>query len=407
MDSINEIPDSPFEPWRPVSPENFKGRIKDKNKILKRLPKVLKQGVPEHFFITGKRGMGKTSFINYVSMVAEAEYNMVPIRINNSGGKTVDELVQKLLDALIVEFKKDYLGKSIVDKVKNTIKEFKVAGTGVSLKDNQETVHNIKTHFAEFLVKTCDKLPENYGIFIVIDDLNGLSNNEEFTDWYKGFFEILTLREYHLPVVFNLICYPNEFDELCLINESFSRMFHLIEIGNLDNKDIESFFKSSFEEVGIEFEDGFDSLEPMVYFSWGMPLIMQQIGDSIFWNAQEGSKINELIVYMGITDAAEELSRKQLRSKLNKIRSDTYMDIFLKLGSHRLITFKKSEFKQYLTTSERKSFDAFLNRAKNLGIIESIGRDNSGEYGFVNTLYFTYFMMLSAKNDYEQSQKYH
>ena len=49
--ALEEVfPDSPFEPWRPVSPENFKGRIKDKNKILRRLPKVVKQGVPEHFF---------------------------------------------------------------------------------------------------------------------------------------------------------------------------------------------------------------------------------------------------------------------------------------------------------------------------------------------------------------------
>lgn len=396
------FPDSPFEPWRPVSPEKFKGRMKDRDKILRRLPTVVKHGVAEHFFITGKRGMGKTSFINYVSMIAEKDYNMVPIRINNSGGKTVDELIQKLLDALLVEFKKDYLGKSIVDKILNTIQEFKVAGTGVSLKDSNDTIHNIKTHFAEFLVKTCDKLPEGYGIFIVIDDLNGLSENEEFTDWYKGFFETLTLREYHLPIVFNLICYPNEFDELCLINESFSRMFHLIEIDNLDNKDIESFFKDSFEEVGIEFDDGFNSLEPMVYFSWGMPLIMQQIGDSVFWNAQEELKITEMTVFKGITDAADELSRKQLKSKLNKIRSDTYMDIFLKLGGQRSIQFKKSEFKQYLTPEERKSFDGFLKRAKSLGIIESIGRDNSGEYGFVNTLYFTYFMMLSAKENYEQ-----
>lgn len=126
-----------------------------------------------------------------------------------------------------------------------------------------------------------------------------------------------------------------------------------------------------------------------------MPLIMQQIGDSIFWNAQDNLKINEDVVSLGIVDATDELGKKQLKSKLNKIRSDTYLDIFLKLGDKRLMTFKKSEVKDFLTIDENRVFNDFLKRAKELEIIESIGRNNSGEYGFVNRLYFTYFMMLS------------
>lgn len=106
-------------------------------------------------------------------------------------------------------------------------------------------------------------------------------------------------------------------------------------------------------------------------------------------------KINESIVFSGITDATDELAKKQLKSKLNKIRSDTYLDIFLKLGDKRLMTFKKSEVKDFLTIDENRVFNDFLKRAKELEIIESIGRNNSGEYGFVNRLYFTYFMMLS------------
>lgn len=396
------FPDSPFEPWRPVSPENFKGRLKDRDKILRRIPPVIKHGRAEHFFITGKRGMGKTSFINYVSRMAEDEYNMIPIHINNRGGKTVDELIQKLLDEMIREFKKEYLGKKIVDKLLNTIQEFKVAGTGVSLKDTNELIQNIKNHFTDFLIKTCEDLPEDHGIFIVIDDLNGLSENEEFTDWYKGFFETMDFNEYHLPVIFALISYPEEYEKLCNLNESFFRIFHLIEIDNLENKDIADFFKSSFEGVGIEFEEETESLHSMIFFSYGMPLIMQLIGDSIFWNAQEDLKINNHIVFLSIAEAAEELSKKQLRLKLNKIRSDTYINIFLKLADKGLMTFKKSEFKQYLTTEERKSFDGFLKKAKKLGILESVGKKNSGEYGFVNRLYLVYFLMLSAQEEYKK-----
>lgn len=397
------FPDSPFEPGRPVSPRKFKGRLRDVQKILRVIPRTIRDGMPEHFFVTGKKGMGKTSFVRYVARQVEENYQMIPVYLNNEGGTTTEELIRRLLEALFREIYKESWGEKVIKLFVDNIKEIKLGGSGFSLKDHSKLVEDIKKNFVDFMITLCDNLHDKKGVFIVIDDINGLSDNIEFTNWYKGVMETLLFQEYDVPVIFTLISYPNEFDNLVNINESFARMFQPIEIDNLANEDIEDFFKSSFEEVGIEFEDGFNSLEPMVYFSWGMPLIMQQIGDSVFWNAQEDLKITEMTVFRGITDASDELGRKQLKSKLNKIRSDTYMDIFLKLGKQRLIQFKKSEFKQYLTHDEQKSFDGFLKRAKSLGIIESIGRDNSGEYGFVNTLYFTYFMMLSVKDDYEQA----
>lgn len=232
METEEIYSDSPFEPCRPVSPEKFKRRVNDRNKILRRIPAVIKNGRAEHFFITGKRGMGKTSFINYVSRYAEDHYNMIPVHMSNKGGKTVDELIEKLLDVLLEEFDKEYLGKKFADSLVNNIQEFKVAGTGVSLNENNDIIPNIKNHFADFLIETCANLPEGYGIFIVIDDLNGLSESEEFTNWYKGFFEIMDFNEYYLPIIFTLISYPEEYEKLCDLNESFFRIFRLIEIDN-------------------------------------------------------------------------------------------------------------------------------------------------------------------------------
>ena len=57
--------------------------------------------------------------------------------------------------------------------------------------------------------------------FFVIDDIDGLSNNLEFTTWYKSLFESIHFNQYHIPAVFILISYPEEFDNFCLLNESF------------------------------------------------------------------------------------------------------------------------------------------------------------------------------------------
>ena len=397
------FPDSPFEPTRPVSPRKFKGRLKDTQKILRQIPRTIHNGMPEHFFITGKKGMGKTSFVRYVARQAEDDYQMIPVYLSNDKGNTLDELIRRLLEALFREIYKESWGEKLIELFVDNIQEIKIGGSGFSLKDNQKVVENIKKNFVDFMISLCKNLHDKKGVFIVIDDINGLSNNVEFTDWYKGVMETLLFQEYDVPVIFTLISYPNEFDNLVNINESFARMFQLIEIDNLDDKDIAEFFKSSFEEVGIEFEDEVESLHSMIFFSYGMPLIMQQIGDSIFFFFFDTFKINENIVYLGIAQAADELGNKQLKSKLNKIRSDLYISIFLKLGKERLLTFHKSDVKELLSPEENRVFNDFLIRAKDLGILESMGRDNSGEYGFVNRLYIVYFMMLSAKENYEQA----
>jgi len=403
--SLEEVfPDSPFEPTRPVSPRKFKGRLTDTQKILRQIPRVIRDGMPEHFFITGKKGMGKTSFVRYVANQAEDNYQMISVYLSNDKGNTLNELIQRLLEALFREIYKESWGEKVIKLFVDNIKEIKIGGSGFSLKDNQKVVENIKKNFVDFMITLCDNLHDKKGVFIVIDDINGLSDNVEFTDWYKGVMETLLFQEYEVPVIFNLISYPNEFDNLVNINESFTRMFTIIEIDNLEDKDIAEFFKSSFKEVGIEFEDETQSLHSLIFFSYGMPLIMQQIGDSIFWNAQDTLIITEETVFLGIAQAAEELGKKQLKSKLNKIRSDLYISIFLKLGKERLITFKKSDVRELLSPDEKRVFNDFLKRAKDLGIIESIGRDNSGEYGFVNRLYIIYFMMLSAQKEYEQSR---
>ena len=82
------FPESPFEPGHPVLPENFKGREEDIIKIIRYMPKIINQGIPEHFFVVGKQGMGKTSFVKYVGNKVENDFQMLPIYVDNEGRDT-------------------------------------------------------------------------------------------------------------------------------------------------------------------------------------------------------------------------------------------------------------------------------------------------------------------------------
>lgn len=397
MDLTKEFPDSPFEPGHPVSPDKFKGRKKDIIKMIRYLPKVVNKGIPQHFFITGKRGMGKTSFVKYIGNFAEDNYQMVHIYVNNEGSNTLDKLIQNLVEKMFKEFNKETWGKKIINSFVDNIDEINIKGVGISLKNKPELVGNIKNNFADFLINTCKELKDKKGIFIVIDDINRLSDTPDFANWYKGLFETLYFDEEVIPVSFSLVSYQDKFEKLCNQNPSFARIFNLIEIDHLDDEDIKEFYLDTFCRYNIKFtEDKY--LNEMVYYSWGMPLIMQQIGDAVFWNSLDG-EIDENNAYSGIINAALELGNKQIRNKLNKIKNPNSLGILYKLGKNEKMEFKNSEVKAFLSDSEINAFDDFLNEMHDLDIIESVGKEDNGEYAFVNRLYFVYFLVIANLGD--------
>lgn len=99
---------SPFQPWIPVSPENFKGRQQAIQKIL-RYAKKATTGQMQHFFLTGKRRMGKTSLTDYVKDIAKTELNMLSIYVSNKGNSSVDQLTLWIFESLLNEIPKDSL----------------------------------------------------------------------------------------------------------------------------------------------------------------------------------------------------------------------------------------------------------------------------------------------------------
>ena len=388
---IFETFESPFCTNGPVDPEMFKGRHENVRDVLKYIPTVINQGKLYHFFITGKRGMGKTSFVKYLSKEVEDTYQMIPIYINNDGNNTIESLVSGIMGQIINEVKKENLGDKVLSFISTNFDEIKLGSA--KFKFNHDIVENTRDNFSNFLINVCDELYDNKkGLFIVIDDMNGLSEDPNFTSWYKSFTETIDFARCHTPIVFLFVSYLETFDKLTDINPSFSRIFKLIKIDEFYSEDMEDFFIDSFENYGVKFRDD-GSLDQMVYFAWGMPLAMQQIGESVYWNL-EHEYIDLNTVNKGIINAGYEIGDKQIRTKLNKIKSNHYENILIKLGEHECIHFKRSNAIKFLNNSEKKVFDDFLKRMKDLNIINSIGKENSGEYEFSNRLYFVYFLII-------------
>ena len=143
-------------PWHPVYPDDFIGRIKEVEMILRYLPCVIKQGIPEHFFIIGKRGMGKTSFIQYVACIVKKEYNMIPVYINIHGLNAIEDLIINLLEALFKEFDKTSLGQNIIDTFCKRFSGINFEDLSFTFYEQPEIIANVKSIFKEFLIEICD-----------------------------------------------------------------------------------------------------------------------------------------------------------------------------------------------------------------------------------------------------------
>ena len=385
------FPESPFEPGHHVSPDNFKGREEDILKIIRYMPKIINKGIPEHFFVIGKRGMGKTSFVKFVGNKVEEDFQMLPIYLNNEGKDSIEDLIQLILETIFKELDKTKKGKQIIEKFVSSINEIKLAGIGISLDHKPDFVRNVKNNFADFLLNISSSLKDYNGLFLIIDDINGLSKTSEFPNWYKGLSETIDFSDNKVPIAFTLVSYRDNFNKLTELNPSFSRIFHIIEIDHLDDEDIKTFFIENFEKYDISFENE-KSLQEMVYYSWGMPLAMQQIGEETFWNVKS-NLITEKMVLNGILNAAIEIGKKQISLILDLIENDEYENILLKLGENKLIEFEKSELIKLLSEEENRILDDFLVQMKELNILEHVGRKINEKYTFTNRLYFVYFLI--------------
>lgn len=387
------FPESPFEPGHHVSPDNFKGRYDDIVKITRYMPKIINQGVPEHFFVIGKRGMGKTSFVKYVGNKVEEDFHMLPIYLNNEGRDSIDDLIQLILETIFKQLDKTKKGKRIIEKFFKSINEIKIPGIGISLENKPDFVRDVKNNFSDFLLNITSLLKDYNGIFLIMDDINGLSKTSEFPNWYKGLSETIDFSDKKVPIAFTLVSYRDNFNKLTEHNPSFSRIFHIIEINHLDDDDIKTFFTENFEKISISFVDE-KPLQEMIYYSWGMPLAMQQIGEETFWNVKNGI-ITEEIVIKGILNAAVEIGKKQISRILDLIENNEYDNILLKLGEYKLIEFEKKKLIELLTDEENEILNDFLAQMIELNILEHVGRKINEKYTFTNRLYFVYFLIIA------------
>ncbi|MCD6239453.1 MAG: AAA family ATPase [Thermotogae bacterium] len=392
---------SPFTPGNPVPVDLFVGRKEQIETILQYI-KQGSYGKQENIFLVGERGIGKSSLASFLRYLVTVERNFLGAYVSSGGITELEELVRRILEETLREINKENaLKDKLITFLKEKARYIEQAGFfGISIsfnppKDDLEyMVRNFPDTIKELWKKIMDK---KTGIFIVLDDINGLSRSQRFANWYKSLVDNVSIKyQGQFPIVIMIIGLPEIRDSLVSNQPSLMRVFRVIDIDKLSNEEVKQFFEKAFKSVGMKVKP--KAMEVMVTFSSGLPILMHEIGDAIFWQATD-KVIDEGEALNGITKAADSVGRKYLDPKVyNAIRSERYRSILRKLGEKPFLrSFKRSNVESKLNANEKKVFNNFLRKMRKLGVIISDREMGRGSYRFANMLYPIYIWLESQR----------
>jgi len=379
--------ESPFAPGRPVPVEYFVARHKE----IERLERAIRQtlsGRNENIFITGERGIGKSSLAWYAHHLAEKETLL--------GAYCYMGPARSLEDVTAIVFQRLLEGcdKSTFEKLKEAfrkyIKSVNLPFIGVEFTDNKSDLRELVNGFIPTLRHIYAGVKENgkNGLFVVMDDLNGVTDLAEFSMFLKSTVDGIATSRAALPLLLILVGIPDRREDLLKHQRSVERIFDIIDLTLMDEIESREFFKKTFAEESINVSK--EALSLMVQLSGGYPMLMHEVGDAVFWQDTDNS-IDENDARAGIMEAARTVGKKYIDPQIsNVLRSKTYSSILWRIGKKLPLgtTFKRQELLKEVPEKEQKNLDNFLNRIKKLGIVDDA--EVRGEYRFVNPLFHLY-----------------
>ncbi len=386
---------SPFTPGNPVPVELFVGRRDQLDEILKNV-KQARTGKQENIFLAGERGIGKSSFARFVCNMACKE-KLLSVHVFLGQVTSLDEMVRRVFEELLKVSNTQSWYDKISGYFNDKIQQIDLFGVALSFNPSEEDSRELVNNFSSAISNIAEKIkPEKSGLFIVLDDIDAISKTPEFANWYKSFVYRVATHSDFFPVCIMLIGLPEFRDNLSKNQPSLMIVFHVVEIEKLQDREVKDFFERAFKKVDIQVDDS--AMKLMVKYSSGLPTIMHEIGDAVFWADTDGT-VKEDDVWKGIVIAAGNIGKKYLDPLVYRaIRSEKYKSILRKLSQSPETQFKKTEIAEKLTPEEKKVFDNFLRKMRKLGVIIVDQEADRGTYKFINDIYPVYIFMESLEH---------
>jgi hypothetical protein len=391
---------SPFYPGQPVPAELFVGRAAQIDRILTRGAGQVAVGKPVAMFVQGEYGIGKSSLAGYVQRLAEQTQHLHGIYAALGGAENLSDVARAVLEGTIKSGALDPTrGESIRNWLAKYIGKQELFGLSLNVDALEKDAPDITTPFAmlEFLNQVLLRTRQAgiKGIFLLLDEINGITGSAPFAHFIKGLVDQNALAREPLPLLLMLCGVEERRREMIRHHRPVDRIFDVIEIARMTDAEMREFFTRSFASARMTVEP--DAMDILVFYSAGFPKIMHMIGDAAYW-IDHDARIDRADAINAVFAAAEEVGTKYVDQQIYRaLRSRDYHTILAKIGSlgPAATTFTRSVIAKQLTESERRKLGNFLQKMKDLNVLRS--GEKSGEWVFNSLMVQMYIWLRSPR----------
>ncbi len=391
---------SPFTPGQPVAFDLFVGRRDEIHRLLERGASQVRGGKPMSFFVQGEYGIGKSSIARAVQRLAETDYNLHAIYVQLGGATTLADMAARILEGTL---RSGALDPGRGETLRNWLARYVGKQDLFGLSLNLEALRSDAPSFSTpagllgFLREVFERLGAGEGgvrgLFLVLDEINGITANPDFAHFLKGIIDENAMAPSPLPLLLMLCGVEDRRREMIRQHQPVDRIFDVVEISPMTRPESLEFFEKAFERAGIVVDA--DATELMSFLSAGLPKIMHEVGEQAFWLDQD-RHITKTEATNAVMAAAEEVGKKYVDQQvIAALRSPDYHAILERVSANGLTyRFSRSEVAKDLTAAQRGKLDNFLQRMKALGVLRA--GDSTGEWVFAIRMVGVYLWLRQS-----------
>lgn len=301
-------PLNPFDPSRPIDPARFIGRAGE----IKELEAALlhaKHGRPRHFLITGERGVGKTSFLDFIrSKAVRGDFNFIVIDFSINKQTTKLDFARALKAQIESLLDSSPTHRETLAKAWGFITRFEIAGVSYKdekvLENHRDLYQEVADALCEVVARMCGEPLSNSplvacgGVLILVDEIDQSSDELDLGSFLKYLLERLNRKGCH-KVIVGLAGLTESTQVLVRSHASSLRIFDELPLVNLERDEVGALL----DDVQIidgddwfgEFKITQEARDILFKFSGGHPHMLHQLGYCAF---EEACKVEggELVV---------------------------------------------------------------------------------------------------------------
>lgn len=282
---------SPFLPGRPAPADLFFGRVAVLDRLAQRARSAA-AGRLNIAYLSGERGIGKTSLISFLRQFLRREFDVLGVHVFLSGAQTLEEALHRIFDQILKIARQENLTSGVTDPFRLSHTSAALGTDDLTLRAPDRELLAIGEHLDSVVHALMQRLGSRYrSMMLVLDDVNEVASAPPFAHWLKGFVDSASTSGAEPPLFLLLAGHEESRQALIGSNQSLERVLQGESLGPWTQAETEDFFRYAFELAGRPATDS--ALRAMSNFCEGRPALAHRLGDATFRGDRDGHVTEE------------------------------------------------------------------------------------------------------------------